>query len=114
MKAINKFSLVMVLILLFGCVSQFEDFKNDNDALTGDDVSAAYFFTNTEVQLWVPAFWPYFFSAYNYSPVFAGYYSLGHKRHWEKPDVLYNADRGWNTALAWNSLASYFSSLDLF
>ena len=114
MKAINKFSLVMVFILLFGCVSQFEDFKKDNEALTGDDVSAAYFFTNTEVKLWVPWLWQYFFGGYNYSPMFAGYTSIGHKSHWEKPDVLFNADRGWNSSFAWTQYANYYSSLDLF
>lgn len=114
MKFKYLYTFVLAFTLLLGCVSQFEDFKGDDTRLTSDDVSAVYFFTNTETRLWAPAFWEYFYAQYGYGPTFGSYVSIGHKSHWEQPAILYNANVGWNSGNVWKYYSNYFSYLDLF
>lgn len=117
MKKINKFSLsiILTIFLLFGCTDNFEEFKADNVSLTKDDVSAKFFFTNTQTNLWMPATWAYLFTHSMYGPAYGGYSSYGYKNSWEYPDVLFNESRSWGaSALTWNTYSNYFLAIDGF
>ena len=111
MKTIYKFSffLILVLIISMGCTDQYEEFKNDNENLTSEDVSAKFFFTNVQTNLWMPRSWNYFFTIRQYSVVYGGYASYGYKNSWEQPDVVFNTTRSWGAAAsAWNHWSGYF------
>lgn len=115
MKNIKIYTLILTLTLLTGCLDQFEEFKDDNDNLTSEDVSAKYFFTNTQINLWMPAKWNYLFTRYAYGSAYGGYASFGNKKSWEVPDVVFNLNRSWGSDDAtWNWFSKYFTTLDLF
>jgi len=103
------------MALLMGCIEQFEEFKNDDDNLTSEDVSARFFFSDVQHRLWMPAVWDYFFSARQYSNAYGGYASFGSKGTWEFPDVCFNTTRSWGAAAnCWNQFSNYFLRVDGF
>ncbi len=117
MKTIYKFSfsLILVLTILMGCTDQYEEFKDDNESLTSEDVSARFFFTNVQTKLWMPGSWNYFFTIRQYSPCYGGYASYGFKKSWEQPDVVFNTTRSWGAAAnAWKQWSGYFLKIDGF
>lgn len=117
MKTSYKFSLSLVLSLFFlmGCIEQFSEFKEDNEALTTEDVSARFFFPNVQTGLWMPPSWNYLFTHGMWGPAYGGYASFGYKNSWEQPDVLFNTTRSWGaSSTAWNYYSSYFLKIDGF
>jgi len=115
MKSKKIYSIVLVLFLLVGCTSEFEEFKADNDTLTSEDVSAKFFFTNTQINLWMPVSWNYLFTRFTYGSAYGGYASFGYKNSWEQPDVVFNLNRSWGAdASTWNWFSKYYTTLDLF
>lgn len=115
MKSKKIYSIVVVLGLLVGCTSEFEEFKEDIDELTSEDVSAKFFFTNTQINLWMPVSWNYLFTRFTYGSAYGGYASFGFKDSWEQPDVVFNMNRSWGAdGSTWNWFSRYNTTLDLF
>jgi len=110
----RKIYIILILTVVFSCTSEFEEFKVNPDQLTGEDVSAKYFFTNTQVKIWAPAFWDFFWGSYVYGERYGGYTGIGFKGNWEPDEVCYNADLSWSSSAAWSYLDNYYSTLDLY
>lgn len=117
MKKLNKIfiSLIVISGFLFGCTEQFEEFKNDNENLTKEDISARFFFPSTIHSLHSPGAWNYWFGKILARDVYGAYSSFGYKNSWEFPDVVFNTNRSWFAGSdAWNKWSGYFLTVDGF
>lgn len=117
MKIINKSILCfsLVLAMLMSCTEQFGEFKNDNDDLTSEDVSARFFFPNVQTRLWSPGSWNYLFARIMVGSAYGGYASFGYKNSWEFPDVVFNTNRSWMAgSTTWDIWSGYFLRVDGF
>ncbi len=115
-KTIKIYSILLIVAICFtGCESQFEDFKNDDERLTSDDVSAKFFFPSTQTNLYMPASWNYLFTNIMLGTAYGGYGSFGYKNSWEQPDVVFNITRAWGAAgNDWDTFSGYFLTIDGF
>ena len=117
MKTVFKFSLYLLLTLtiLMSCDDQFSNFKEDNEALTSEDISARFFFPNVVTGLYLPPTWNYLFTEGMWAHAFGGYSSFGYRNSWEQPDVLFNTNRSWGaSSTAWDYYSGYFLKVDGF
>ena len=117
MKSTNKIYILLltIAISLVSCEDQFEDFKNDNERLTSEDVSARFFFPSTQTKLYMPAGWAYLFTNDILGSAYGGYGSFGYKNSWEQPDVVFNITRAWGAdGTDWNAFSGYFMTIDGF
>ncbi len=117
MKMTNKIYIyiLVVAITFTSCENQFEDFKNDNESLTTEDVSAKFFFPDVQTKLYMPTHWNYLFTNIMLGTAYGAYGSFGYKNSWEQPDVVFNTTRAWGAAGSdWGVFSGYFLTIDGF
>jgi hypothetical protein len=107
---------VLALFLAAGsvaCTSDFEEINTNPNAVTINDASARYFFTNTQVKLYAPSRYSYWRAHLLHADRYAGHFALGHNLSWWTDELNYIYNSGYTDA-TWDWQEGYFGTLDNF
>ena len=113
---LNKFLIAIITILTLGltqCTSDFEDINKDPNAILGDQISAKYFITGTQVKLFAPDRYPYWRAMMIHADRYAGMFCFGFNSSWWDDGVGYTFDSGYTDA-AWDYFEGYNSTINTY
>lgn len=114
MKGILK-NITVGLLLVFsisGC-SDFEEINTKPDAFTSDEVSAKYFLTGIQIELYAPNRFPYWRAHLIHADRYAGQFTFGYNGCWWTGSLGYAYSIGYTDA-SYNWLAGYVSNLSVY
>lgn len=114
MKGIIKIiSACLLLIISFSGCSDFEEINTRPDAFTSDEVSAKYFLTGIQIELYAPNRYPYWRAQLIHADRFAGHFTFGFDASWWAGNLGYNYSAGYTDA-AYDWIGSYVSKLSVY
>ncbi|WP_231562641.1 SusD/RagB family nutrient-binding outer membrane lipoprotein [Muricauda sp. MAR_2010_75] len=112
-KEIMRIGLAVATLLFAISCSDFDDINVKPNAFTSDEVSAKYFVTETQIQLYAPNRFPYWRAQLIHWDRFAGQFCFGFNGSWWTDGLSYTYDTGYTDA-AYDYLAGYVTSLSAF
>lgn len=114
MKGILKiFSATLLLAFSLSGCSDFEEINTKPDSFTSDEVSAKYFLTGIQIELYAPNRFPYWRAHLIHADRFAGMFTYGFDACWWSGSLAYSYSGGYTDATyAW--MASYVSNLSVY
>ncbi|MEN8185549.1 MAG: SusD/RagB family nutrient-binding outer membrane lipoprotein, partial [Bacteroidota bacterium] len=107
---IKKISLILMLVFLSVGCSDFDEINERPDAFSSDEVSAKYFLTGTQIELYAPNRYPYWRAQLIHADRFAGHFTFGHSGSWWNDGLAYSYSSGYTDA-SYNWAASYVGKL---
>lgn len=114
MKGILK-TISVSLLLVFsisGC-SDFEEINTKPDAFTSDEVSAKYFLTGIQIELYAPNRFPYWRAHLIHADRYAGQFTFGYNGCWWTGSLGYAYSIGYTDA-SYDWMAGYVSNLSVY
>lgn len=114
MNAILRIITVSLLLAfsLTAC-SDFEEINTKPDAFTADEVSAKYFLTGIQIELYAPNRFPYWRAQLIHADRYAGHFAFGNNGSWWTDGLSYSYNTGYTDA-AYNWMAGYVSNLSVY
>ncbi|MGA8855200.1 MAG: SusD/RagB family nutrient-binding outer membrane lipoprotein [Christiangramia sp.] len=110
MKGIVKFvssGLLLLVFLLSGC-SDFEEINTEPDAFTSEEVSAKYFLTGLQIELYAPNRFPYWRAQLIHADRYAGQFAFGYNGCWWTGGLSYDYNVGYTDA-AYDWMSGYLN-----
>ncbi|WP_430972184.1 SusD/RagB family nutrient-binding outer membrane lipoprotein [Sunxiuqinia rutila] len=107
---------LIAIIAVFGltqCTSDFEEINKDPNAILGDQISAKYFITGTQVQLFAPNRFPYWRAQLIHADRYAGMFCFGFSGSWWSDELGYTYNSGYTDA-AWDYFEGYNSTINTY
>lgn len=112
-KSLKIFIAFVSVILLTNCTDNFNEINTKPDSFTKDEVSAKYFVTTPQFQLYAPNRYPYWRAHLIHTDRYAGYFCFGMKGSWWSDELGYTYHSAYTDA-AWDWLEGYIGGLDNF
>ncbi|NDV44799.1 SusD/RagB family nutrient-binding outer membrane lipoprotein [Muricauda sp. 40Bstr401] len=112
-KEIMKMGMALAVLLFAISCSDFDEINVKPNAFTSDEVSAKYFVTETQIQLYAPNRYPYWRAQLIHWDRFAGQFCFGFNGSWWNDGLSYTYDSAYTDA-AYDYLSGYTSSLSAF
>ena len=115
MKGILKIfsrSLLLLVLLISGC-SDFEEINTKPDAFTSEEVSAKYFLTGLQIELYAPNRFPYWRAHLIHADRFAGQFTFGFNGCWWTDGLAYSYSVGYTDA-SYNWLSGYLGKFSTY
>ncbi|MBI6115512.1 SusD/RagB family nutrient-binding outer membrane lipoprotein [Salegentibacter maritimus] len=103
---------LLLVFLLAGC-SDFEEINTRPDAFGSDEVSAKYFLTGIQIELYAPNRFPYWRAQLIHADRYAGQFTFGFNGCWWSGSLGYNYSAGYTDA-TYNWMAGYVSNLSVY
>ncbi|MCL3782310.1 SusD/RagB family nutrient-binding outer membrane lipoprotein [Prolixibacteraceae bacterium JC049] len=114
MKNIYKlFIIVGTVFLLSNCTDDFNEINTKPDAFTVDEVSAKYFLTSPQFNLFAPNRFPYWRAHLIHTDRYSGHVCFGHNQSWWSDELGYSYHSAYTDA-SWGWMAGYIGGLDNF
>ncbi|PRY99870.1 SusD/RagB family nutrient-binding outer membrane lipoprotein [Marinilabilia salmonicolor] len=109
---IYKFILIGILafVTLPRCTDDFTEINQNPSAISGDDISARYFITKSQVKLMAPDRYPYWRAHLIHADRYAGHFCLGHSSSWWSDELGYSYNGGYTDA-AWDYFEGYTGTI---
>ncbi|QYA24851.1 SusD/RagB family nutrient-binding outer membrane lipoprotein [Gramella sp. MT6] len=115
MKGILKIvsrSLLLLVFCMSGC-SDFEEINTKPDAFTSDEVSAKYFLTGLQIELYAPNRFPYWRAQLIHADRFAGQFTFGFNGCWWTDGLAYDYNVGYTDA-AYDWISGYLGKFSTY
>lgn len=113
MKRIYRIlSVVLLIFSMIGC-SDFEEINTQPNAFTSDQVSAKYFLTGIQIELYAENRFPYWRAQLIHADRYAGHFTFGFSGCWWTDDLSYTYNAGYTDA-AYDWMAGYVSRLSVY
>lgn len=110
----NILQLLTLMTLFFAsCTSDFDDINTKPDGFKKEELSAKYFLTGPQVNLFGPSRYPYWRAHLIHGDRFAGHFCFGHNKMWWNDELGYKYSSGYTDA-TWNWLAGAIGGIDNF
>ena len=103
----------MMVIGFVSCTSDFEDLNTNPREISSDEASAKYFLTGAQYKLYGPDRYPYWRAQLIHADRYAGHFTFGFNGSWWDDGLGYTYNPGYTDA-AWDWLAGYLGSLDVY
>lgn len=114
MKGILKIaSAFLLLIFTLSSCSDFEEINTRPDAFTSEEVSAKYFLTGIQIELYAPNRFPYWRAHIIHADRYAGQFTFGFNGAWWTGALGYDYNAGYTDA-AYDWMAGYVSNLSVY
>lgn len=104
---------LLVMFLSITSCSDFEEINTNPNTLNVDQVSAKYFVTELQIQLYAPNRYPYWRAQLIHADRFAGHFTFGFRGSWWYDNLGYNYSSGYTDA-AYDYMANYLGKLSGF
>ncbi|MEZ4842230.1 MAG: SusD/RagB family nutrient-binding outer membrane lipoprotein [Flavobacteriaceae bacterium] len=99
MKNIYKFRYILILLVLITTAcSDFDEINQRPDAFETDEVSAKFFLTGTQIELYAPNRYPYWRAQLIHADRFAGQFTFGFSGSWWNDGLAYTYSSGYTDA----------------
>ena len=109
-----KITIYSVLIFFtFSCTGDFDEINTNNQGFESTDLSAKFFVTEAQYQLYAPSRYPYWRAHLIHTDRYAGHFTFGSNVSWWNDGLGYNYSGGYTDA-AWGWLAGYFGNVKSF
>ena len=112
-KFIISFFVVISVAIFSGCTDKFNEINVKPDAFTTEEVSAKFFLTSPQFNLYAPNRFPYWRAHLIHMDRYAGHFCFGMKGSWWSDELGYSYSSSYTDA-TWGWLAGYIGSLDNF
>jgi len=109
-KMIYRISIVLLLIFTSVGCSDFQEINDRPDAFTSSEVSAKYFVTGTQIELYAPNRYPYWRAQIIHADRFGGQTTFGMKGSWWSDGLGYDFSGGYTNA-EYDWIAGYNTTL---
>ncbi|SKB45835.1 Starch-binding associating with outer membrane [Salegentibacter holothuriorum] len=103
---------LLLVFLLAGC-SDFEEINTRPDAFGSEEVSAKYFLTGIQIELYAPNRFPYWRAQLIHADRYAGQFTFGYNGCWWTGSLGYDYSAGYTDA-TYNWIAGYVSNLSVY
>lgn len=114
MKGILKIaSGFLLLIFTLSSCSDFDEINVKPDAFSPDEVSAKYFLTGIQIELYAPNRFPYWRAHLIHADRYAGHFTFGFNGSWWADNLGYNYSSGYTDA-TYGWMAGYVSNLSVY
>lgn len=113
MKGIKIISATLLLIFSLSACSDFEEINTKPNAFTADEVSAKYFLTGIQIELYAENRFPYWRAQLIHGDRYAGMFTFGFNGCWWSGELGYTYDPGYTDA-AYDWMAGYLSKLAVY
>ena len=114
MKNIIKIFIVFAAVtLMSSCTDNFNDMNTKPDSFTQEEVSAKFFLTSPQFNLYAPSRYPYWRAHLIHVDRYSGQVCFGMNRSWWSDELGYSYHSSYTDA-AWGWLAGYIGGLDNF
>ncbi len=114
MKNISKIlNIAFAILLAVSCTSDFEDINTKPDGFMQDELTAKYFLTSPQVNLFGPSRYAYWRGPLIHGDRFAGQFCFGHNRSWWSDELSYKYNGGYTDA-TWDWMAGAIGGIDNF
>jgi len=114
MKGIIKIIGVFLLLMIsFSSCSDFEEINSRPDGFSPDEVSAKYFLTGIQIELYAPNRYAYWRAQLIHADRFAGHFTFGYDASWWSDALAYSYSGGYTDA-TYGWIASYVSNLSVY
>lgn len=114
MKNIFKIFVVLgTVFLLSNCTDDFNEINTKPDSFTVEEVSAKFFLTSPQFNLFAPNRFPYWRAHLIHMDRYSGHVCFGHNRSWWSDELGYSYSSSYTDA-TWGWLAGYIGGLDNF
>lgn len=110
MKTIKKILYSALLFSAFSCTSDFDEINTKQHGFESSELSAKFFITETQYQLYAPSRYAYWRAHLIHSDRFAGHVTFGHDKSWWSDGLSYTYSGGYTDA-AWGWFAGYFGNV---
>lgn len=107
------FSLTLLLIFSLSACSDFEEINTQPSAFTADEVSAKYFLTGIQIELYAENRFPYWRAQLIHGDRYAGQFTFGYDGCWWSGALGYSYSAGYTDA-TYDWMASYLSKLAVY
>lgn len=114
MKSIlKKIVFIFLAILGFNSCSDFDEINENPNAFTSDEVSAKFFMTELQIQLYAPNRYPYWRAQLIHADRYAGHFTFGFNGSWWTDALGYDYSSGYTDA-AYDWMSGYLGKLSGF
>ena len=114
MKSIlKKIAFIFLVILGFNSCSDFDEINENPNAFTSDEVSAKFFMTELQIQLYAPNRFPYWRAQLIHADRYAGHFTFGFSGSWWTDALGYDYNSGYTDA-AYDWMSGYLGKLSGF
>ncbi|MEG3656891.1 SusD/RagB family nutrient-binding outer membrane lipoprotein [Arenibacter palladensis] len=114
MKSIlKKIAFIFLAILGFNSCSDFDEINENPNAFTSDEVSAKFFMTELQIQLYAPNRYPYWRAQLIHADRYAGHFTFGFNGSWWTDALGYDYNSGYTDA-AYDWMSGYLGKLSGF
>jgi len=103
---------LLLVFLLAGC-SDFEEINTRPDAFGSEEVSAKYFLTGIQIELYAPNRFPYWRAQLIHADRYAGQFTFGYNGCWWTGSLGYDYSAGYTDA-TYDWIAGYVSNLSVY
>ena len=111
MKTIyNKIYILLLLIFVSVSCSDFNEINENPASITPDEVSAKFFLTGTQIELYAPNRYPYWRAQLIHADRFSGQFTFGFNGSWWNDGLSYTYNSGYTDA-AFDWLSAYAGRL---
>lgn len=103
----------LLLVFTLSSCSDFEEINTRPNAFTSEEVSAKYFLTGIQIQLYAPDRFSYWRAHIIHADRYAGQFTFGHSGSWWSGSLGYNYSGGYTDA-TYGWMAGYVSNLSVY
>lgn len=112
-KVITKIYIILFTLLLSAGCSDFEEINDRPDQFPSDEVSAKFFLTGLQIELYAPNRYPYWRAQLIHADRYAGQFTFGFNGCWWNDGLCYTYDIGYTDA-AYDWIAGYIVKLSAY
>lgn len=109
----KKIAFVLLAILGFNSCSDFDEINENPNAFTSEEVSAKFFMTELQIQLYAPNRYPYWRAQLIHADRYAGHFTFGFNGSWWTDALGYDYNGGYTDA-AYDWMSGYLGKLSGF
>ncbi|WP_455169209.1 SusD/RagB family nutrient-binding outer membrane lipoprotein [Aegicerativicinus sediminis] len=109
-RKFNVYVSILFISLLFAGCSDFDEINERPDAFPSSEVSAKFFLTGAQIELYAPNRYPYWRAQLIHADRFAGQFTFGFNGSWWNDGLGYSYNSGYTDA-AFDWMAGYNSRL---
>ncbi|MEH6679179.1 MAG: SusD/RagB family nutrient-binding outer membrane lipoprotein [Sediminicola sp.] len=113
MKNFKYITYGLLCMLAVSCTEDFDEINTSQTGFTADEVSAKFFLTSAQVDLYAPNRFPYWRAHLIHADRFAGHFTFGHNASWWSDGLSYTYDPGYTDA-AYDWMAGHFGTIKSF
>ncbi|MGY0427065.1 MAG: SusD/RagB family nutrient-binding outer membrane lipoprotein [Polaribacter sp.] len=113
MKTIKIILYSALFLITVSCTGDFDEINTKKNGFEANELSAKFFITETEYQLYAPGRFEYWRAHLIHADRFAGQFTFGHDQSWWSDGLCYTYNPAYTDA-AWDWFSKYFGKVKNF